>query len=319
MTTHRRPRRAAATAGAALLLAAVSAYTPAAGQQTTGEITIEDVGDQGLVARFYGPPDRSPRTTVLLLAGSGGGFPEHAPPRDLALSGYRVLSLAYARNWQGQPPELTRPRILDVPLEYLFTALDWLKTRPDVRPDAIALMGESRGAELALLVASHRPDVAGVVAFSPSGLRWGAVRGGGAAWTLNGIALPWAQGTYHRSEPLREFTDVLDGPPPSVAAATIEVERIRGPILLVSSTADQVWPSARMATDIERRLKERQFAFRVEHLQFADASHLLMGFGPGITASGTGPSAMRFGGTPAGTETARNAGWARAKQFLAGL
>src|SRR3954454_25169508 len=100
-----------------------------------------------------------------MLAGSGGGFPDAAAARDLATAGYRVQSLAYVRNWQGQPAELSRPRILDVSLEYVFSAIDWLKYRQDVRPDRIVLMGEARGAELALLVGSYRPDVAGIIAF----------------------------------------------------------------------------------------------------------------------------------------------------------
>jgi len=285
-----------------------------------GDITIEEIRDNGLVARFYSSAERRPRTTILMLAGSGGGFPDDAAARDLAMSGYRVLGLAYVRNWQGQPAELTRARLIDVPLEYIFTALDWLRARREVRPDGVVIMGESRGAELALLVGSYRQDVAGVIAFSPSELRWGAVRGGGPAWTLTGVALPYAQGRYDRSDPLREFRDVLDGPPEVRDAASIEVERIRGPVLLISSRADQVWPSARMSNDIEQRLREHHFPFRVENIQFEDASHLLMGFGPGITESRATPQfVMHFGGTPSGTEAARNAGWARIKQFLASL
>ena len=326
-------RREVCLLGTASLFAAVSGHALGFGKETVAQndapaeispgrnssITTEAIRDQGLVAVLSGPADLRRRTTVLMLAGSGGGFPDAAPARDLAMSGYRVLSLAYVRNFQGQPAELTRPRIIDVPLEYIFTALDWLKTRADVRPDGIVIMGESRGAELALLVGSYRPDVAGIIAFSPSELRWGAVLGGGAAWTLKGTALPYAQGTRDQSDSLREFRDVLDGPPEIRNAASIEVERIRGPILLISSKTDQVWPSARMSNDIERRLREHQFPFRVENVQFEDASHLLMGFGPGIFGSQTAQSAMQFGGTPSGTEAARNVGWARAKQFLANL
>jgi uncharacterized protein len=331
MTKHLISRCAISILGIASLFATVRVYAQKSGDGTTsvalaapsakpsGEVTIEQVRDQGFVALFIGPADRTPHTTVLMLAGSGGGFPDAAAARDLATSGYRVLSLAYVRNWQGQPAELSRPRILDVPLEYVFGAIDWLKSRQDVRPDRIVLMGESRGAELALLVGSYRPDVGGIIAFSPSELRWGAVLGGGAAWTLNGVALPYAQGTRDPSAPLREFTDVLDGPPEVRDAATIAVERIRGPILLISSRADQVWPSTRMADDIERRLREHRFPYRVGNLQFDDASHLLMGSGPGITDSRTAQSIMHFGGTQSGTETARNVGWARAKQFLADL
>ena len=58
------------------------------------DITIEEIRDNGLIARFYSSAERRPRTTILMLAGSGGGFPDDAAARDLAMSGYRVLGLA---------------------------------------------------------------------------------------------------------------------------------------------------------------------------------------------------------------------------------
>lgn len=85
-------------------------------------------------------------------------------------------------------------------------------------------MGESRGAELALLIGSLRPDVAGVIAYSPLALRWAAVGGGDAAWTMNGVPLPYVEGVYNRATPMSQFTDVLDGPAGVRKAAAIEVE-----------------------------------------------------------------------------------------------
>src|SRR5438093_7201493 len=75
-----------------------------------------------------------------------------------------------------------------------------------------------------------------------------------------------------------------------------------------------------MANSIESRLRANRFSYRVENVQYENASHLLMGFGPGQTELRVNERfTMRFGGTPEGTETARNSGWARVKQFLAGL
>jgi len=109
-------------------------------------------------------------------------------------------------------------------------------------------------------------------------------------------------------------------------AAAIDVEHIHGPVLLISSRADAMSPSARMANDIEARLRANGFSYRIENAQYDDASHLLMGFGPAMTElqvyePGTNRVrfTMHFGGTAAGTEAARNAGWARVKEFLAGL
>ena len=298
------------------LVLAFAASHPAQAQ----EVQRVDVRESGLVGHFYAAPGALPRTGLLMLGGSGGGYPDEAAARDLARAGYPVLALAYFRDYGGDPAELAQTQLRNVPLEYIFKALEWLEARPEVRADRIALMGESRGAELALMIGSLRPDVAGVIAYSPSELRWGAVGGGAAAWTLHGLPLAYAQGHYDRAAPMREFTEILDGPADVRNAAAIEVEHIHGPVLLLSSKADEVWPSARMANDIEARLRANGFSYRVENVQYENASHLLMGFGPGQTEFRVNQRfTMRFGGTPEGTETARNAGWARVKEFLAGL
>jgi dienelactone hydrolase len=279
-----------------------------------------DVREAGLVGHFYAASGASGRTGVLMLGGSGGGYPDEAAARDLARAGYPVLAVAYFRDYGGDPAELEQRQLRNVPLEYIFEALDWLQARPEVRADRIALMGESRGAELALMIGSLRPDVAGVIAYSPQELRWAAVGGGDAAWTLNGVPLPYAEGVYNRATPMSQFTDILDGPADVRNAAAIEVEHIHGPVLLISSRADALSPSARMANDIEARLRANGFSYRVENVQYENASHLLMGFGPGQTEFRVKERfTIHFGGTAEGTETARNAGWTRVKEFLRGL
>jgi len=299
----------------ALSLALVASHSAQA-----QEVQRVDVNERGLVGRFYAASGASWQTGVLLLTGSGGGYPEEVSARDLARAGYPVLAIAYFRDYEGNPPELEQKALHDVPLEYLFRALDWLEARPEVRRDRIAVMGESRGAELALMIGALRSDVAGVIAFSPQELRWGAVGGDGAAWTLNGVALPYAKTVYNRATPMSQFTDVLDGPADARNAAAIDVEHIHGPVLLISSRADAMSPSARMANDIEARLRAHGFKYGIENVQYENASHLLMGFGPGVTEIRVrNVFTMHFGGTAEGTETARNSGWARAKEFLSRL
>jgi dienelactone hydrolase len=279
-----------------------------------------EVRESGLVGRFYAAVGASRQTGVLMLTGSGGGYPDEPAARDLARAGFPVLALAYFRDREGHPSELEQKELRSVPLEYMFKGLDWLAARPEVRADRIAVLGESRGAELALMVGARRPDVAGVIAYSPQELRWAAVGGGGPAWTLNGVPLPYAEGAYNRATPMSQFTDILDGPASVRDAAAIDVEHIHGPVLLISSKADALSPSARMADDIEARLRAHDFAFRVENVQYDDASHLLMGFGPGLTEIRVNERfTMRFGGSAEGTERARNAGWARVKEFLGRL
>jgi len=75
-----------------------------------------------------------------------------------------------------------------------------------------------------------------------------------------------------------------------------------------------------MANSIESRLRANRFSYRVENVQYENASHLLMGFGPAPTEIRVNERfTMRFGGTPEATEIARNSGWARVKDFLGRL
>ena len=52
----------------------------------------------------------------------------------------------------------------------------------------------------------------------------------------------------------------------AMARAAIPVERINGPVLLVSATRDEVWPSKEMADAMMRRLQAHGFPHHAEHL-----------------------------------------------------
>jgi hypothetical protein len=309
----------------ACALAAVAILTLVFGalRASAAEPVMTQVETDGLRGHFYAAPGKARGPAVLMLDGAGGGYPvDEGPARDLATSGSPTLALAYFRNHLGVPDGLP-PTLAEIWLEYVFRAIDWLKAQPQVGADRIVIMGLSRGAELALLVASQRRDVAGVVAFSPSNLVWQSQSYGGppqAAWTLNGQPIPYiAYGAAPGKAMVDSTSVVLDRDDAAVAAATIPVERIGGPILLVSSTADQVWTAARMADLVEARLKARRFAFPVTNLHYDDASHLLMGPGPARIRVTVGSYTIELGGTEAGTRKARDAAWAETKRFLARL
>ena len=281
-----------------------------------------EIREHGFIGRFYAKPGTTHHTAVLMLGGSNGGYPYSNAAQDLADAGYPTFGLAYFRDFAGRPAELPR-YLAGIPLEYFFRALDWMKTRPEVNPDKIVLMGESRGGELVLLLASMRPDVAGVITYSPSNYVWlGLDRSySQPAWLLHGKPLPYLKpGPYRYGQPTIGMfrAGIAAATPEQRAAAAIPVERIHAPVLLISSKADMLWPSADAADAVAARLKAHDFAYPVQNLQFADSSHLLMGFGPGIVKFGI-PVVwmMNFGGTPEGTRKARDAGWAAAKAFLA--
>lgn len=276
-----------------------------------------DVRDDGLVARFHAPDDARARPAVMMLNGSEGGLPSAADADDLAAAGFPTLSLAYFKDWRGQPDGLPAS-LNELPLEYLFRGLDWLERRPEVDRRRIVVMGQSRGAELALLLGTLRPKLAGVIAYAPSAWVWGGVpdRPGApqtrAAWTLDGRPLPFRDSGADPSVPMRDW--FLRAAPKD--AARIRAERIRGRVLLVSGLDDKVWPSDVFADEVAARLP----AGRVTSLKFADAGHLLMGTGPGMTRlTFPGGGSFDFGGTAEATARARADGWAASKALLYSL
>lgn len=286
-----------------------------ASRQAWGD--MREIDEGGLRARLYEPPIRSNRPGVVVFDGAGGGFPADEPAwQALAEEGCPTLAVAYFRDGFGQPRQL--PATLSrIPLEYALRSLEWLRHSPENPSSRVVVVGQSRGAELALLLGVRCPFLSGVAAFSPSDAVWQSQTYGGeptAAWTEDGRGLPYRRfarmpGQWPAEAALSEA--YVAGVPDAV----IPAERIECPVLLASSRADRIWPSARMADAVAAR---RQSAGRpVENLQFDDASHLLMGFGDAPIRVSRGAFTMELGGTEVGTRVARYAGWTALLQFLA--
>jgi len=51
-----------------------------------------------------------------------------------------------------------------------------------------------------------------------------------------------------------------------MAAAAIEVEAINGPLLFLSATRDEVWPSTEMSEAMMTRLRAHGFSHHAEHI-----------------------------------------------------
>ena len=108
----------------------------------------------------------------------------------------------------------------------------------------------------------------------------------------------------------------------AVERAAIPVERIQGPVLLVSGTDDTLWPGTWMADQVMERLRAHGHPYPFTHLAYPDAGHLVAEMVPGIPA--TVSDAVHpvrklrtsFGGTARGTAHGRAAAWPRIVQFL---
>lgn len=222
------------------------------------------VSERDLVGGLTGcwfEPEAPTDAGVLVLGGSSGTIPMERA-RLLAGLGFRVAALS----WFGGPGQ--SPGICEIPVEVFERAIDQLVSAGCGR---IAVLGTSKGAEAALLIASLDPRVDLVVAFSPSSVVWANVGPGadGFEWPLRssftwrGEALPFVPheaeallsvgrlppirylGLFERS--LEVFADRLE-------AAAIPIEQTRADVVLVAGGDDQLWPSARFAKNLAQRL-----------------------------------------------------------------
>lgn len=292
--------------------------------EMTPSVRRVELGERGLVGTLFLPPEAAgPHPGVIVLGGSSGGIREPMAAL-LASHGYAALALAYF-GAKGLPP-----RLADIPLEYFETALDWMAARPDVGGERYAVVGISRGAELALLLGAMSARVGAVIAYAPSSVLWGAVGASGPAWTYRGESLPVApdhvspeqRGEMFGREPLSAapwYRANLEDEA-ALEPATIAVERIAGPVLLISGEDDQMWPSTLMAERIMRRLEARDFAWPYRHLSYPDAGHLI---GPPwypTTANTRRHPAVgatfAYGGTPDGQARANADSWAQVLALL---
>ncbi|MCX6590949.1 MAG: acyl-CoA thioesterase/bile acid-CoA:amino acid N-acyltransferase family protein [Acidobacteria bacterium] len=245
-------------------------------QTLGGEVTTRTpVEHSRLRGVLFKPVGAGPFPAVIELQGSGGGISE-ARSRLLAAHGFAVLALAYFAYED-------LPRTLDsIPLEYFETAITWLSGQPGIQANQMAVVGYSRGAELALLLGSRFPQLRAVVGRSPSGFIWSSLGSNpphsGPAWTWQGLPLPYLKdqrggvpaGQLVARTPsfLRSLQDQ------ATVEARIPVEKINGPILLLSGQDDELWPSSLLSEMIVQSLKERRHAFPVEHLSYPAVGHL---------------------------------------------
>jgi dienelactone hydrolase len=238
------------------------------------------VREDGLVGTLFLPAGPPPYPVVITVGGSGPGI-FAMPALSLALHGIATLALAYF-GVEHLPQELKR-----IPLEYFGRAIRWLTNREDIRPGTIGIAGGSRGGELALLIAVTCPEIKAVVGWAPSGLMYAglsrhAVGAPVAAWCYGGRDLPFARfdaaAVDWNQRPIRLTPGFIAGlsDTATVSAAEIPVERINGPVLLISGTDDQVWPSSLLADMAVRRLRDREHPFSVEHACYEGAGHGIM-------------------------------------------
>lgn len=284
------------------------------------------VDDEGFQGNYFTKNKDGTSVTIVLI---GGGQWGDYWGQQFALRGYNALSLPYV-NRDGLPrlPE-------EINLEYFERALEWLRRQNEVDAEKIVVMGASRNAELALLLAATMPErVGGVVAYAPSAVSWSntvlpynsdTVK---PSWIYKGKDIPYVPMEKIKGDgsgKIETLTYWKSGLAKTdyVERATIKVEQINGPILLLSGLDDKVWPSAQMADMIVERLKEMGFKYPFESIKYENAGHMISG-NPGVASDyrkGTltiegSEYEFAFGGTKEGDMRASQAAQKKVFDFL---
>ncbi len=297
------------------------------------DVTRTELQGETFVATLFTPPGEGPHPVVVVLAGSGGGLME-ARAALYAAHGYAALALGYF-GAPGLPAWISGTR-----LEYFESALAWVHRALSPAYGFVALSGASRGGELALLLAASFPHaVSAVVAYVPSPFTHGVLQAGGPgedrhapAWIWRDQPLP----VLSRDNPRARWALFDEAPPPrrqtpafltaledaqSAARAMIPLERIAGPVLMISGADDALWPSARFSEIAAAHLARHNHPFTVRHLDYAEAGHSIgYPYVPTTVVAKPHPVSgleLAYGGTPAGNARAGEQSWQAVLQFLA--
>jgi uncharacterized protein len=264
------------------------------------------------------PDGQSPRCAVLVLSGSSGRI-ELDRTRLLARHGAAALSLRWFGG-AGQPPG-----ICEVPLETFTPALDELASLSD----HLCVIGTSKGAEAALLLASRDSRIQAVAGFAPSSVVWanigpgidGPPMEGRSSWSMGGRPLSfvpydpaWAPPSRIQELPSYRslYEQSLTTFAEHVLEATIPVEQITGDVLLAAGGDDQVWPSDQFTHQITNRRNDHQLPTTV--ITHPDAGHRIPL--PGEPINPPGGMAMARGGNPDANVTLGRRVWPALLQLL---
>ncbi|MDD2213498.1 MAG: acyl-CoA thioester hydrolase/BAAT C-terminal domain-containing protein [Oscillospiraceae bacterium] len=240
----------------------------------------------GLDACLYPAANNRHDKAIITLSGSEGGL-QHATKmaRFRQGQGLPALALGYFKTAH------TVPELKNVPLETVGQAIDWLHRQGYQH---IAVEGLSKGAEYALACAIAFPDISCVIAKAPTWYYGEGLSGeqpdGCASWSWDGQPLPFTSYQLRRVPVVKYWLQAgefqvlsantgLQVRPESV----IPVEKIHGPLLLLGTSADTVWPSAQSGEKLRQRLDAQAFAYPYQLKIYQRMSHIMLENANGFT------------------------------------
>lgn len=219
--------------------------------------------------------DSASQPLVVAFGGGSGGIDwERNYLKDtrnqFLARGFAVLAIGYFKTDQS-PSSLDRISLNAISDTILHIASRY----PQIDTSRIILMGASKGGELVLNLASRFAHFKGVIALSTSHVSFPAltIASNTSSWQFNDQEVPYIPaplkiiGPALRGDLYSAFAMMLEDEK-AVALAEIEVEKINGPILILSGTRDDQWPATKMSQQIINRLAKKNFKYSYQHLPF---------------------------------------------------
>lgn len=247
------------------------------------------VDTDGFFGELYIPAeDKFPGKALICFSGSDGGIELARSLADVFQShGLTTMALAYALG-EGLPQQFSR-----IPIDMLEAAA---KRLHDMGYGKVGLCGISKGAELALEAGSILPGIVNaVIAVAPMNtVCQGFVKEKGisfvpgSSWSFHGEEIPYSAyktekfplgQILKKSIQIKDVTmydlylPLVQDPNPD---AVIKAEKITGPVLLISSKMDNMWPSELAAKQIMKRLEDNNFTYYYQHLSYDYGGHMFI-------------------------------------------
>ncbi len=252
----------------------VICITLLASKTAVAQISLETPRVESIL--YLGEGEHQP--LIVGLGGSEGGNAWSSnywkKTRDYFIAkGYAFLALGYF-GAKGTPPSLDKISIDDV-----HHAIRTAAKHHRIDKRRIAVIGGSRGADLVLLLGSYYKDIRCVVSIVGSN----AVFPGhtldyqSSCWTYKSKELPFLPVNdyairFLAKRDLRSAFEAMLADSAALQRAAIRVEKIKGPVLLLSATRDEVCPSTPMGNMITERLRSNKFRYPYQH-QVIDGGH----------------------------------------------
>ena len=181
--------------------------------------------------------------------------------------GYAFLAIGYF-GAKGTPKILEKIAIEDV-----YYAIEVAKENKKIDKTKTAIVGGSRGADLALLLGSYYNDINCVVGIVASNVTFpgNTDHFTTSTWTYQNKELPFVPVNdeavpFLMKRDLRGTFEAMLKDSIAAEKAVIKIEKINGPILLISATKDEISPSTPMAEKMIARLKTYNFKHKYEHI-----------------------------------------------------